>query len=426
LKSRRQLAYFLVETERRPAMATTTFLYHALGLRDYRLLRTEYRAGAVEFHVELRPSRRRCRGCGAGPSELTLHGRFERRFITVPVGRRRQHVVLHGHEQLCRRCGKKLREPIPFARGKARHTRQFERLVNDLCQIATIQHVARLLGISWTLVKDLFTGHLRRKLRRRARLLRRVRYLAVDEFAIRKGHKYITVVLDLERGMIIHVGDGRSADALLPILRRLKRLNAPLQAIAMDMWPAYQLAVQQVFPDLPIIYDRYHVVAAANAAVDATRRDIIRRLSKQDRRVLKGFRYVLLRGGETLGPDALSRLERLQNINQPLYRAYLLKEDLRRLWIECTTASQARAFLHSWCCQAYASGIHHFRKLADSLLAHSHGILAYFDHRITTGPLEGLNNTIKTLKRQAYGYRDMEYFKLRLAFIHEATPAFPG
>ena len=184
--------------ERRPTMATTSFVYHTLGLRGYRHLKTCFKGGAVYHHVELASDHRKCRGCGARFHELTLEGRFERTFRALPVGKRRQFVVLHGHEQLCRRCGAKLREPIPFAEGKRRHLRSFERFVVDLCAIAPIKHVASLLGVGWTLVKDAFKRHLRRRLKKRS--LKTVRLIAVDEFAIRKGHQYMTVVLDLESG----------------------------------------------------------------------------------------------------------------------------------------------------------------------------------------------------------------------------------
>jgi len=278
-------------------MATTSFLYHTQALRGYLHLRTEYRGGAAYHHVELRSDQRRCRGCGAKGSDLTLEGRFERRFRALPVGLRRQFVVLHGHEQVCRRCGAKLREPIPFAEGKRRHLRAFERFVVDLCAIAPIKHVASLLGVSWTLVKEAFKRHLRRRLKKRS--LKSVRLIAVDEFAIRKGHQYMTVVLDLESGQILHAAEGRSAESLIPFLRRLKAARAPLEAIAMDMWPAYVAAVREVFDDLDIVHDPYHVVAMANAAIDKTRRDMYRHLQGPERRVLKGSRFLLLKGSST-------------------------------------------------------------------------------------------------------------------------------
>jgi transposase len=283
--------------------------------------------------------------------------------------------------------------------------------------------VARFLGVSWTFVKDVFKKHLRRRLKKRS--LKGVRYIAIDEFSIRKGQEYMTVILDLDTGRILHAAEGRSADAVIPFMRKLKAAGVQLQAVAMDMWPAYSLGVREVFKDVPIVHDPYHVVAMANAAIDATRRDMYRDLKGQDRNVLKGSRFLLLKGGERLDHSALTHLERLEHLNQPLFKTYLLKEDLRRFW-RCPDRKVAKKFLGAWIARALATRLKHFVHLAKSLRVHRNELLAYFDHRISTGPLEGVNNKIKVLKRQAYGFRDMEYLKLRLAFIHESTPAFTG
>jgi transposase len=115
----------------------------------------------------------------------------------------------------------------------------------------------------------------------------------------------------------------------------------------------------------------------------------------------------------------------MMELNEPLYRAYLLKEEMRWFWSP-PGAEVAGSFLETWAKEAYATSIKQFEKLADSFLGHKAGLLSYFAHRISTGPLEGLNDKIKVLKRQAYGFRDKEYFKLRLYFLHNDTPAFAG
>jgi transposase len=404
-------------------MATTSYLYHALGLVRYQHLRTEYQGGAIYYHVIRKRDERRCAHCGAYWDQLTMHGKFERTFRALPVGRRSQFVVLHGHVQHCRRCGRTLSEPIDVAKGKRRRLRAFERYVVDLCTIAPIKHVALFLGVGWDLVKEIFKEHLSRRLRRRK--LKNVRYLAVDEFSIRKGHTYMTVVLDLETGHILHVHEGKDAHALIPFLEKLKRRKINILAVAMDMSPAYLQAVRQVFPQVDVVHDPYHVVTLANRAIDETRRDMVRQLSGEEKQVIKGSRFLLLKGLERLNPRSLERLMMLMEVNEPLYAAYLLKEDLRTFW-NLPNEELGDAFLDSWIHQAKALGLQHFSKLADTLDRHRQGLLSYFNHRISTGPLEGLNNKIKVLKRQAYGFRDMLYFKLRLYFIHEATPAFAG
>ncbi len=116
---------------------------------------------------------------------------------------------------------------------------------------------------------------------------------------------------------------------------------------------------------------------------------------------------------------------RLMELNEPLDQVYLLKEELRQFW-NIANQQTAEAFLLRWTVQAWATVNAHFERLADTLVDHWTGMLSYFSHRISTGPLEGLNNKIKVLKRQAYGFHDMAYFKLRLFFLHEATYPFTG
>ena len=180
----------------------------------------------------------------------------------------------------------------------------------ELCQLAPIKAVARHLGVGWDVVKDLYKGHLRRRLKKRS--LTKVRYLAIDEFATHKGHRYMTVVLDLGSGAIVYAQEGKDAEALIPFLKQLRRARAPLQAVAIDMSVAYRNAVREVFGDqIDIVHDPYHVVALVNAAIDETRRDLVRELEGNQRKVFKGSRYVLLRGFERLSETGRAHLSRL-------------------------------------------------------------------------------------------------------------------
>ena len=147
-------------------MATTSFLYHTMGVKGYRHCKTEYVGDVVRHHVKLRRFKRRCRGCRARWHEVTLAGRYERTLVSVPIGRRRQEIVLHGHFQRCRRCGRRLREPVYFTKGAQRYTRSVGDYVLYLCEKATIKDVAEIVGMGWDTVKGIFKSHLRRQLQR--------------------------------------------------------------------------------------------------------------------------------------------------------------------------------------------------------------------------------------------------------------------
>lgn len=399
-------------------MATTSFLYHSFGLVGYDHLCTEYTNGWTYFHVALKPHLRRCQNCNTTWDNLQKDGSFERTFFAIPCGRRPQFVVLRGHRQKCLKCKKKLREPIHFAKGQTRFLKGFGRYVVDLCQLLPIKQVAELLGVGWDLVKKIHKDHLAKKWKKRK--LKKVRYVAIDEFAVQKGHRYMTVVMDLETGSILHAQDGKRADSVTSFLKKLKKA-ANIKAIAVDMSPAYKKAVEDVFgKDFDLVHDPFHVIAMASKALDETRRDLVRQSSKDAKRVIKGSRFLLLKGMEHLNDSGLIRLSELMELNKPLYQAYLLKEDLRMFW--GLDAKTGKVFLTDWIKQARSIGNKQFSKLADTLEKHHKGLLSYFRHRISTGPLEGLNNKIKVLKRMAYGYRDHEYFKLRLYNLHEESP----
>ncbi len=402
-------------------MATTSYLYHTFGLTQYVLCRTDFKNGANHFHIQLKEDKRRCARCQS--RRVVKNGAFVRTFREVPTGLRPNHLVLHGHRQLCRDCGANLNERIHFADGNARHTRRMASFIVSLAGFLTLLHVARFLNIGWDLVKAVFSRHLQRKLKRRK--LGAVRYIAIDEFAFRKGRKYVTIVLDLESGVVLHAARGKGADAVVPFLWKLRRANAPVAAVAMDMSAAYQNAVRSVLPKVDIVFDPFHIMAMVSRALDETRRQAYADLNGADRKVVKGSRFLLLRNLESLKSSQIDKLTALMDANKPIYTAYLLKEDLRRFW-DFSERVSAQEFLADWFERAVASDLPWFVKVAVSLINHLDGLLAYFGHRITSGPIEGINNKIKTLKRQAYGYRDMDFFLLRVLFVHESIYTITG
>jgi transposase len=194
------------------------------------------------------------------------------------------------------------------------------------------------------------------------------------------------------------------------------------------MSPAYIEAVCTQLPDAAIVFDHFHVIKLFNEKLSDLRRDLYREATDQlHKDVLKGTRWLLLKNPDNLNPDRkeTERLREALRLNQPLALAYYMKEELRLLWGQPDKAT-AEAFLTDWIKRAMASGIRMLMKFAKTLATHRTGILAYYDYPISTGPLEGTNNKIKTMKRQAYGFRDPEFFKLRILAIHETKYALVG
>src|SRR5512135_1737322 len=196
----------------------------------------------------------------------------------------------------------------------------------------------------------------------------------------------------------------------------------------MAMSPAYREAVSTHLPKATIVCDRFHVMQLFNEKLSDWRRALDREATDvMQKKVLKGTRWLLLKALENLDQekDEKSRLKEALALNQSLAVAYYLKEDLRQFWEQPGTRF-ATVFLDGWIKRAEASGIKMLQQMAQTLAAHRGGLLAYYDVMITSGPLEGTNNKLKTMKRQAYGFRDREFFKLKILAIHETRYELVG
>ena len=289
----------------------------------------------------------------------------------------------------------------------------------------TILDVSRHLGLSWNTVKEIQKEDLKRRYAKPK--LKNLKQIAVDEISIGKGHRYLTVVLDLESGAVVFVGEGKGADALTPFWHRLSRSGAKIEAVAMDMSPAYIAAVGKHLPQAWIVYDRFHVMKMYNDKLSDLRRDLYREATdKLHKKVLKGSRWLLLKNPENLDPEKEAvRLDEILQLNQPLATAYYMREELGELW-EQPDIPEAKIAMESWCDRAEATGIRMLKEMAKTIMLHRWGIYAHYEYPISTGPLEGTNNKIKTMQRQAYGFRDQEFFMLKIYALHETRYALVG
>jgi transposase len=194
------------------------------------------------------------------------------------------------------------------------------------------------------------------------------------------------------------------------------------------MGPAYVAAVRENLPGVPLILDRFHVVKLMNEKLAHIRRSLYRELKDiMCKKVLKGARWILMKNPDNLSKerDEQERLKEALRLNEPLAAAYYMKEDLRQIWAQ-PDKEAAEKVLDSWIETALSSDIQQLVKMGKTMALHRRSILDWYDHPISSGPMEGTNNKIKTMKRQAYGFRDMEFFKLRIMGIHEAKYAITG
>ena len=410
--------------KRRKPVMSTSLLYHGFGVVGYKYVNTRYDKGAVIFTLNVNPLHLRCSACGS--RKLMRRGTVDRCFHSLPIGRKAVKLELPVQRVYCLSCGLLRQAKLGFAKPRRSYTKAFERYALELSKCMTIKDTARHLGVGWDVIKDIQKRYLKKRFSKPR--LRHLSHIAIDEISIGKGHRYLTVVLNLYSGAVVFVGKGKGADALVPFWKRLRSSRAKIKAVAIDMSPAYIKALKSNLRKSAIVFDHFHIIKLFNEKLSKLRRKLYHDIKDtQGKRVIKGTRWLLLKNPENLDParNEAQRLQQALEFNKPLAAAYYMKEELRQLWKQADK-ERAEAFLNSWIARAKASGCSMLKRFAKTLIKHKEGILAYYDYRISTGPLEGTNNKIKTLQKQAYGYRDSEFFTLKIMALHETKYALVG
>ena len=371
--------------------------------------------------IRLAPARGVWRRCGAcGEATTAIHDLQERRVRDLPVFEHPVELILPRVRVACVRCGAKL-ERLEWLDSYARVTRRLAESVARLCRVTTVLHAARYFGLNWKTVKALDRASLERELGPVD--LETVEVIALDEFAIQKGHRYATVIVEPTRKRVLWVGRGRGREDVRPFFELLGAQGcARLKAAVMDMNPAYQLEVKAHCANALIVFDLFHVIAKyGREVIDRVRVDQANALrgDRRARHIVKGARWLLLKNRDSLHSSEDVQLEELLAANHPLFVVYVLRDALKDLWRYRHRGYALRAW-RSWYRKALRSRIAPLRRFAMSLKPYLAGILAHCHYPFGTNLVEGINNKIKVIKRMAYGFRDDQYFFLKI------RAAFPG
>ena len=375
-----------------------------------------------EIWIELHPDparEKRCSGCGELVSGV--HEYEDRWIRDLPAWGADTRLLVQRCRLACARCGPRL-ERLDWVDRYARVTRRLADSVARLCRVLPIKHVADVFGLGWETVKAIDKAALEQSLGPVD--LSGVEVIAIDEFALHRGHRYATVVVEPGSKRVLWVGRGRAREDIRPFFELMGPEGcARLKAVVMDMNGAFELEIRHQCPQAAIIYDLFHVVAKyGREVVDRVRVDEANRLrgDRRGRKVVKSARWLLLRNRENLpSADDRIRLKELLQANKALMTVYVLKDDLKQLWAYRSEAWARRSW-KSWYRRATRSRIKPLRRFAKRLADYLPGILAHCRWPLHTSLLEGINNKIKVIKRMAYGFRDDAYFFLKI------RAAFPG
>lgn len=385
--------------------------------------------------LELAPDPAAVRHCsGCGQSVAAVHELTRRWVRDLPILDADTWLVVPRARLACPRCGPTV-EAVSWLARYARMTTRFAESVARLCHVLPIKHVAQWFRLGWDTVRQIDARALAARLGPvTTASLAGVRTVALDEFAIQRGQRYATVALEPTTRRVLWVGRGRGRADVRPFFELLGTAGrAGLEAVVMDMNGAFEAEVRAQCPHVAIVYDLFHVVVKyGSEVIDRVRVDETNRIGRADpenrrataaRRVIKGARWLLLRNREHLTrPEDRVRLDELLAANQALCTVYVLKDDLKHLWAYRAPWA-ARRFWADWYRRAMRSGLAPLMRFARRLRVYLPGILAHCRWPLHTSVLEGVNNKIKVLKRMAYGFRDDDYFFLK---IRAAFPGNPG
>jgi len=315
---------------------------------------------------------------------------------------------------------------LPWAEEGSRFTTMFEALAIDMLHAANVKRAAAILRITWDQAWHLMERAVWRG--QAAKESEIPRQIGIDEKAIAKGHHYMTLVCDLEAATVEYVGDGRTEASLTNYFAVFSpEERAGIEAISLDMWPAYIGACREQVPqaDQKMVFDRFHIMQHVGKGVDQVRKQENKDLSEQGDDRLKRSKYLWLYSAENMPDAARERFDQIKNDNLKTARAWALKESLRELWGHDSMETAKRFWKH-WYFWATHSCLAPMIDKAKLLARHLPNILTYFTHRITNAVAEGLNSKIATIQKRACGFRNRDNFKTAVYFHCGGLDLYPA
>ena len=350
-----------------------------------------------------------CSGCGRKFSDA--YDSNERAVRDLPWSAFKTTVHIEVYRVKCPDCGVKV-EKVPLLPSQAPFSKRFEDAVGQACESASARQVARHFRLPESTVRVIDLRYLERwaAVRRKPAL----RQMGVDEIHLGKKQKFLTVVCNLETGEPLWFGRERKKETLDEFFQRELSLRQcrGIEAACVDMWEPYRLSIEQWAPNCQIVYDKFHIMQHANDAIDEVRREEFFRKGGRIRGLVKGKRWLLLTRWMNLAAGKRQELNQLFALNRKLFKAYLLKESLDRLWTYRYEGAMVR-YLQSWMDQLRWQRLRPFQKLAEMLLDHLDGILNYCRTKVPLGVVEAVNGNIKSLLRRGRGYKNLRYLLLK-------------
>jgi len=362
--------------------------------------------------VKIEPDKRYspiCSGCLQ--KVKNIHSNNKRVIHDMSMSGSRVEIEYTYRTVYCKDCGIKV-EHHDFVEPYSRVTKRFANYIYELCKVMTIFDVSVHTGLSWDQIRHIDKQALKDQFR--DPIPEDLEILCIDEISIKKRHNYLTIIADYVTGRVIGVVRKRDYKSISQFLKSLTiKVCKAIKAVAMDMWDPYIKAFKNYCPDALIVFDPFHIIASFSRVIDKIRAGQYRDADPTLRKLMKRSRFLLLKNPENLNEKERPRLKKILKENELLSTVYLLKEYLKRLW-HYKYEKSAEKFLNYWNFLAVETQCRHLIQFTKTLKKHRYGIINHCKFPIHTNKLEGINNKIKVIKRKAYGYRDLEYFSLKI------------
>lgn len=374
-----------------------------------------------EIILRVEPYKRnkgKCGGCGKVHGN-GIHSSYWVRVEDLPISGRRVFLIVKRRRYECYEGDKIFTEEIEWIKKWSRVTKQFAAHVNKLTAITTNQEAGWFLGLDDEVVyridKEMLEEQFEAKLVPTPFSLN----ISVDEVSYRKYHRYLTNVIDVDKKIVTWNAKGRKAEVLNQYYESIGVEKCKeIESVALDGARTYISSSVKYAVKALIVYDKFHITSKVNNAIDTVRKQELNKARKEEREDIIELtncrqRFILLKNKSKLTDKQTEYLDKLCKLNEPIYKAMLLKESFLSLYL-CKDIESAKEKLLQWIAEAKASMIDSFKALADSFQDKMQYILNWFYKKISSAISEGFNNKIKRLKRMAYGYRDVNYFMLKI------------
>jgi transposase len=405
-------------------MTVNKFIRKLLKLKELVVSGYEFNERKRHLLIFVKPYKNGCR-CPECDRRCKIKHvlRLYRVWRDLPIYGCQVELCYRPREIMCPTHGR-IQENIPWADNYSRTTYRFEFAMLIYCQIMTQKAAAMLLHISPSTLSDMLHRSVTRV--RQNHRIRNLKTIGIDEISYCKGHKYATIVYDLKKACVVWIGKGKGSKTIDRFFTEelSDYQKRHIRWASCDMSQTYITAIEKHCPNATLVLDRFHIVKSLNEAVDEVRKQQWRQAEADERKALKGLRWLLFRHSNTRKPKDTRILNALSKGNRRIHRAWVLKDEFEHFW-EYKATWAAERFLKRWTTTVLRSRLEPMRNFVKMIRKHSHRILPYVGSRLTNAIAEGINRIIKIVKNRASGFRHLHAFS-DMIFLTVGDVDIPG